>query len=245
MKKNYILLLCLCLILLTINYSTINSYIIKTFDETETGIVTRIIDGDTIVINNETIRLLGINSPEKGEKYYLESKNFLEKNILNKEVQIQFGKEKYDLYGRKLAYIFYANENINLKSVENGFSNFYFPKGKDKYFSTFKNAWEICLNTNINLCEKSQNKCINVTTWNIETQTLIIKNTCNQSINLTKWSIKDEGRKKYTFENKIISSEEEIKLTEKNWNETYVWTRTGDSIFIRDSEGKLVYFKNY
>ena len=32
--------------------------------------VNRIIDGDTIVCNNRTIRLLGINTPEKKMPYY-------------------------------------------------------------------------------------------------------------------------------------------------------------------------------
>ena len=40
--------------------------------------VTRIIDGDTIEVGNNTVRLLGINSPEKGEIGYNEAKAFLQ-----------------------------------------------------------------------------------------------------------------------------------------------------------------------
>ena len=50
---------------------------------------------------------------------------------------------------------------------------------------------------------------------------------------------------KYVFSEKIISPFEELILTNGNWDETYVWTGSGDSIFIRDNFGKLVYYESY
>jgi len=76
-------------------------------------------------------------------------------------------------------------------------------------------------------------------------QTVEVKNICNKEIDLKGYSIKDEGRKKYVFQKKIISPYEKIILTEKDWNETYVWTKTGDSIFFRDNFGKLIFYENY
>ena len=49
----------------------------------ESVFVTRVIDGDTIETENSTIRLLGINTPERGKEYYGEAKDFL-KQIENK-----------------------------------------------------------------------------------------------------------------------------------------------------------------
>ena len=76
--------------LFAVNYSWIDSALINFFSEQETEIVERVIDGDTIIINNKSIRLLGINSPERGEYYYAEAKAFLEEKILNKKAQLLF-----------------------------------------------------------------------------------------------------------------------------------------------------------
>ena len=77
MNKEKLILILLVVLIIGINYPLIDSLLIKTFEDYEKGVVERVIDGDTIVIEGESIRLLGINSPEKGEKYYLEAKEFL------------------------------------------------------------------------------------------------------------------------------------------------------------------------
>ena len=125
----------------------------------ESVLVNHVIDGDTIKSNQTSIRLLGINSPEKGELYHLEAKEFLENEILNKTVLLEYGKERTDQYKRTLAYVYFENKNINLELVEKGFANYYFPSGKDYYYSDFEKAWEKCIEKNINLCEKSEHIC--------------------------------------------------------------------------------------
>ena len=110
-------------------------------------------------LNKSHVRLLGINSPEKGELYYDEAEKFLEGLILNKTIKLEKGREDKDKYGRLLRYIFINDKNINLKIVEEGLANFYFPSGKDVYYESFKEAWENCLKGNKNLCKKSVDKC--------------------------------------------------------------------------------------
>jgi micrococcal nuclease len=246
MKQEKILLILIVILILTINYSWIDSFLVKAFEEDyEIGIVDRIVDGDTIIVNESSVRLLGINSPEKGEIGYNEAKNFLEEEILEKEVKIYFGSDKTDRYGRKLCYVFLGTNNINLQSVREGYSNFYFPSGKDKYYNQFVKAWEDCLNKEIGLCKKSLEKCIILDEWDIKKQVVVLKNICNYEIDLTNWSIKDEGRKKYVFKNEILKGSEIIELGLDDWDENYVWTSSGDSIFVRDSENKLVIFDTY
>jgi len=159
-KHKQILLLVLLLILLFgLNYPFLDNKLNEFLDESETGIVERIIDGDTIVVNNNThVRLLGINTPEKKEKYYEEAKKFLENLILNKTVKLEFGKSRYDIYNRILAYIILEGENINLEVVRNGLGNVYLLEDK-MHETELRNAWKECINKSINLCEKSTNKC--------------------------------------------------------------------------------------
>jgi hypothetical protein len=74
---------------------------------------------------------------------------------------------------------------------------------------------------------------------------VILENICSEDIYLEDWSIKDEGRKKYVFSGIVLERGEKVIITNEDFNETYVWTKSGDSIFVRDKENKLVYFESY
>jgi hypothetical protein len=259
-KKNEIILLIFLIVLFfTINYKFIDSKLQEFFEDKENVIVERVIDGDTIVVENNThVRLLGINTPEKGEKYYEEAKNFLEMIVLNKTVELEYGKEKYDRYRRELAYVIYKNANVNLELVDEGYANFYFPSGKDKYYDNFLKNWEHCLSNNKYLCEKSGDKCaecIELEEFNYKNQEIIFYNKCSFDCDLSDWTIKDEGRKKFNFGNFILEKNNKVRVIVGNetntenvlyWEgEEYVWTKTGDSLFLRDADGKLVLWESY
>ena len=133
-RKELLILAILIIILFAINYKTVDNFLIEFLDSREPGIVERIVDGDTIKINGNSVRLLGINTPERGEKYYEEAKDYLASLIDNKTVYLEYGKEKYDKYGRVLAYVYLDDENVNQKMIEQGYANYYFPSGRDKYY---------------------------------------------------------------------------------------------------------------
>jgi micrococcal nuclease len=219
---------------------------LKTFDETTTGVVSRVIDGDTIVVNNESVRMLGINTPERGEEYYTDAKKFLESLILNKTVSLKSSGEKYDLYNRRLAYVYLDNEEINLRLIKEGYASAYFPT--EIKIEEFYSAWEECLDQGKNICEASQDickNCIQLKEININTQIITLENKCNFKCNLTSWTIKDEGRKKYTFGKFYLDKKKEINISTEEFKQEYVWTKTGDSVFIRDSKSKIVIYYRY
>lgn len=67
--------------------------------------VISVIDGDTFKIADTTrVRLMGIDSPEKGECYYQEAKQALSDLILNKQVKLEKDITDQDYYGRLLRY---------------------------------------------------------------------------------------------------------------------------------------------
>ncbi len=245
MRREYLIFVILFLMVVTVDYPIIDSFLSASFQNPNEGFVSRVIDGDTAIINGKSVRFLGINSPEVGEKGHDIAMNFLKNKIEGKNVTLVFGSERTDLYGRELAYIFLGNENINLESVESGYSNTYFPVGKDSFYDPFASAWRDCLEKNINLCEKSNNTCLEVEKWDTKGQLVVLKNICYFNLNVTGWSVKDEGRKNYIFSEKILLPGEEVFLVPSDWNEPYIWTDTGDSIFVRDSYGKLVYWNTY
>ena len=115
--------------------------------EREKCFVNRVIDGDTLICDNETIRLLGIDTPEKGEEYYQEAKEFL-KQVENKNIEILRDWEDLGKYKRKLRYIFYNSRLINIEILEQGLAKAFIIedlKYKDKILKAEKFAKENCL----------------------------------------------------------------------------------------------------
>jgi endonuclease YncB( thermonuclease family) len=69
------------------------------------GSVTNVVDGDTLVINNETIRLALVDAPEYGEEGYEEAKNTVSEQCpadISVVVDVDDGQIK-DAFGRTLA----------------------------------------------------------------------------------------------------------------------------------------------
>jgi micrococcal nuclease len=90
-------------------------------------------DGDTVkaILPNEsiesTIRLLGIDSPEKGATGYKQSMAWLNSKLLGADVTLLIDpKNAKDNYGRVLAVIMKDGVNINLEEVKAGYA-IYFP----------------------------------------------------------------------------------------------------------------------
>ncbi len=97
----------------------------KSSIESETGFVSKVIDGDTVIINGQSVRLLGMDTDERGEKCYKEAKERLEEFVLNKKVELEKDVRNKDQYDRLLRWIFIEDENgkkisINLVMVEEG-----------------------------------------------------------------------------------------------------------------------------
>ena len=121
----------------------------KNFEDFDSGFVTKVIDGDTVIINGESVRLLGIDANEKGEKCYNEAKKRLEELVLNKEIKLERDNENKDYYKRYLRYLIDNNENkkinVNLELVKEGLAiaRFYEnEKYKQDILSAEKNARE-------------------------------------------------------------------------------------------------------
>ena len=88
----------------------------------EEKIVTKIIDGDTIIVEGgETIRLLGIDCDERGRECYTSAKERIDELLLGKTVILESDLEDKDRYGRSLRYIFLDRKNINAQLVKEGY----------------------------------------------------------------------------------------------------------------------------
>ncbi len=80
-----------------------------------------IIDGDTFVLNNgDTVRLLGIDAPEKGDILYDRAAYELQRRIAGRQLMLEGDTE--DKYNRKLRDVFAEGTHINLELVREGWA---------------------------------------------------------------------------------------------------------------------------
>jgi micrococcal nuclease len=98
--------------------------------ETETGRVTRIVDGDTIVVGQEKVRLIGVDTPETkkpgtpvqcfGKAATAETTRLVE----GRRVRLELDAEERDRYGRLLAYVYREPDGlfVNAELVRRGFA---------------------------------------------------------------------------------------------------------------------------
>lgn len=85
------------------------------------GVVTKVIDGDTIYLDNvNKIRLKWIDAPESKQLNGHESQQYLQNIVLGKKVKVEYNKK--DLYGRFIGIVIYDNVNINEKLVIDGYA---------------------------------------------------------------------------------------------------------------------------
>lgn len=106
--------------------------------------VKEVIDGDTfdgnilfdlVDVKDQRFRLLGINTPEKGEEGYYEAKELVAQMVEGKRVKVKVQQNK-DSHGRWLAEVFTLSQgvwvNLNEFLLEEGLAKVYKPPQKNK-----------------------------------------------------------------------------------------------------------------
>jgi micrococcal nuclease len=98
-----------------------------------TAQVTRVMDGDTVILADGTqVRLLGIDTPEMerdgrpAEFLAHQAKDFLAHMVGGKQVRLEYDQLRYDHYGRLLAYVFLPEGPlVNVELLRQGLARVY------------------------------------------------------------------------------------------------------------------------
>lgn len=233
------LLITLALVNLNLSYSLITS-------KPEIVLITSVVDGDTIIIEDGTvIRLLNINAPEKNVKGYQESKDFLS-NYTNRTVRIEYSGN--DRYNRKLARIYDPNY-INLEIVKRGLGTKFLVQEKET--TEFSNAEKQAIKNKLGIWSNSKlNECISLIPHPKEEKIEILQ-TCNHS-SLKNWIITDESRKEYKFpftsskHITLYSNEGDDNESALFWgSKTNIWNNDRDTVYLFDQDRNLRAYFTY
>lgn len=124
----------------------------------ETALVTRIIDGDTIELENgKKVRFIGINTPETKhpnkdiECYGEEASAKTSELLLNKSAILEKDISETDRYGRLLRYVYIDETMINEYLVKNGYALASSYPPDVKYQEKFKQAEAYARENNLGL----------------------------------------------------------------------------------------------
>ena len=95
--------------------------------------VVQVLDGDTIVVRgagapDETIRLLGVDTPETHHPrkpvqcYGPEAAAYTTSRLFGQVVQLEDDVERHDIYGRRLAYVYLDGRNFERELLRKGYA---------------------------------------------------------------------------------------------------------------------------
>lgn len=217
-------------------------------DKIEQANITNVVDGDTIDVQmgniTERVRLLGINTPEKKQYYYQEAKDFLQ-DFENRTVRLERTIEDKDKYGRMLRYVFYGEMFINKEILERGLAHFYTYE-EDKYTEELRKAEEKARNLRLGIWEKSKEECgeciFLVELNEVDPgEYLELGNNCSFDCNLEGWRVDDDSS---SHTRKLDFILPPFSKTRLDYNGS-IWNDAGDSLYLRDAEGRLALFYRY
>ena len=92
--------------------------------------VTRVVDGDTLAVGEERVRLIGVDTPEAVrpgapvECFGRAASAFTERLVEGRRVRLELDVERRDRYGRLLAYVHRADDGrfVNAALVREGYA---------------------------------------------------------------------------------------------------------------------------
>lgn len=205
--------------------------------------IIRVLDGDTVELSDgRKIRLLNINTPEKGFSYSELGKGYL---LDFKDVELET--EGLDRYARTLGRLYYNDVYLNLEIVRQGYAHSYLVSdGEERIFDI---AEDYARKNELNIWERSEfYGCLNLEI-NKYDEYLLVEDSCG--VNLIGWSVKDESTKSYEFGKdlgksfKLHSGKGSDDSENVYWGRENIWNDDHDEVFVRDPNGLLAYYKSY
>ncbi len=261
-------------ILVVVALALLATFYISSFTGLFTGMpttyATRIIDGDTIEIaGKEKVRLLGIDTPEKGQYYYQEAKDRLTELIGGKEIILEPDQTNKDKYDRLLRYV-YVNRTdlVNIVLVREGLATVYIIPPDNAYEEDLLKAEAAAREQNLGIWQYEGIPdvfCIGIFYMrynamgddkdNLNDEYVEFRNKCEYPIGMTGWEVMDASGHKYVFPEFTVQGKAKFRLrtgtgrdddSNLYWNSKRpIWNNAGDTITMKNTKGQTMLNYSY
>ncbi len=232
--------------------------------------VVKAIDGDTVELaSGDRVRLLHINTPEKGEPGSSEATAYTRKLSQNKTVKIKFGRVPRDRYGRFLAELFVNGKSINEGLVRKGLAHAFFIPPIDQEANRRVVAAQVEARTQkrgIWSSDPRYRGAFHITSFHHNAPGDDRENLNGEDIRLANISVRPENLKGYRLENKagedfvfpdvvlpvgrtmsVHSGSGRSLIRAKSGQQVFflnrkrpMWTNTGDRAILKNTQGEVV-----
>jgi len=229
--------------------------------------VTRVIDGDTIAVTyqgtTESVRLIGIDTPETGENFASEATAALRGLVDGQTVDLEFDVDRRDQYDRLLAYVWVGSTMANEEMVRKGLATLYTVPPNVKYGSRLQSALADAKGNNRGMWGSSSQSPLEVTSIHANAAGNDHNNLNDEYIDflvtvsgtLAGYTVEDETGHRYDFPDRVFNSGDTFRLHTgfgtDSQNHLYwgsgsaIWNNSGDTIYVLDSGGHVVLEESY
>ena len=228
-------------------------------------LVKRVVDGDTIVLaDGRHIRYLGINTPERGEPFWKEAKDYNVLKVRGKMVELEFGEVHEDKYGRTLAYVLVGEEMVNAALLKAGWAHLFILE-PIRYHDSFLRAQEEARAKGMGIWGKDGLRGpLKITSlhadaegddrFNLNGEYVRICNISPQTVALQGFSLVDKDGYRYSLLRGVLRPGYTLLLITGAgkdvvegdqlffyWNSAYpIWNNKGDKAIVNDPQGAVV-----
>lgn len=225
-----------------------------------------VVDGDTFRLDNgETVRLIGINTPESGQPYYQEATNALRDLILNKEVRLEQDISERDRYGRLLAYVYVGEIFVNRVMVERGLAKSYPYEPDTSRQNIFDEAeataqkngvgmWAPTASTESTVAEKESTVNLVVSAFNYDSpgddnetmaeEYFVLTNKGSESVDLSGYRASDAANHEYRFPAFSLAAGASVKVRTGSGTNTATDLYWGSDGAVWNNGGDTLYLHN-
>ena len=230
------------------------------------AVVTRHVDGDTFEVylenpppgpaSSERVRLLGIDTPERGEPWAAEAQEYVERRVGADPVYLAFDFRRRDRFDRLLAYVYLSDGTLlNAALMSEGLARIYRGDDSIHFFAQFERLEADARRQRSGVWTDHAGGILIVTISNAgSNEHVLLRNDSAAAVDLSGWRIEDDDGNVLEIrddgdltlapdETLAICSgagcagapERSLRLSERN-----IWGNDGDRAFLYDADDHQV-----
>ncbi len=236
------------------------------------GPVTNVIDGDTIRVRlggqDNSVRLLGVDTPETGEPFAAEATAALSSLVAGETVRLETDVQEYDQYGRLLAYVWVEDgrtwQMTNETMLLLGLATIYTVPPNVKYVERLRRAQGTAQATGAGVWGTAGTPPLEIVSVDYDAPGNDNSNLNEEYVtfrvlvsgSLIGYAVEDQTGHRYEFADRVFQRDQVFRLrtgagtdtqTDLYWGKTgtAVWNNAGDTVKVLDYSGHIVTSYSY